>query len=58
MPIALKQAPRDVGGVEELDGVGLLHAAAALAADGQVHAEALEVDDHQEDDRDVRDCRG
>ena len=38
-----------VARVEELDGVGLLHAAAALAADGQVHAEALEVDHDQED---------
>jgi len=30
-----------VAGVEELDGVGLLHAAPALAAHRQVHAEPL-----------------
>ena len=39
-----------VGGVEELDGVRALLAAGALVAHWQVHAEALEVDDDQEDD--------
>mmetsp|Transcript_44817 Transcript_44817/g.142710 ORF Transcript_44817/g.142710 Transcript_44817/m.142710 type:complete len:313 (-) Transcript_44817:240-1178(-) len=37
-----------VGRVEQLDGVRLLHAAAALGADGEVHAEALEVDHDEE----------
>ena len=35
--------------VEELDGVGLLHAAAALGRHGEVDPEALEVDHHEED---------
>mmetsp|Transcript_37510 Transcript_37510/g.95930 ORF Transcript_37510/g.95930 Transcript_37510/m.95930 type:complete len:343 (+) Transcript_37510:258-1286(+) len=39
-----------VGGVEELDGVGLRLAALLLGAHGQVHTETLEVDDHHEDD--------
>ena len=40
----------DVGGVEELDRVGALLASDLLRADAQVHLEALEVDDDQEDE--------
>ena len=39
-----------VGGVEELDGVRALHAALGSVLDRQVHAEALEVDDDEEDE--------
>eukprot|EP00962_Isochrysis_galbana_P018404 scaffold5311_cov120-Isochrysis_galbana.AAC.13 len=39
-----------VGRVEELDRVGGLHAALRAVLDGQVDAEALEVDDHQKDE--------
>ncbi len=39
-----------VRGVEELDGVGTTLTAEAVALDGDLNAEALEVDDDGEDD--------
>ena len=41
---------RDVGGVEELDGVAAVLASVPGALDGQVHPESLEVYHHAEDE--------
>merc|ERR1719348_331317 len=44
------QDNRDVGGVEELDGVAGVLASVPSRLDGQVHPEALEVDDNAKDE--------